>query len=80
MRNVLLVLGLGLGLLTACEDDPCGRYVDYMCTCHEGDPGFDCAELTQVYADADPSVSDQCSIDLADQQDADDAAGLVCEV
>lgn len=81
MRTMWVVLlGLGVGVLTACEDEPCGRYVDYMCACHDGEPGFDCAELQQVYADADPSVQDQCAIDLADQQDEDDANGVSCEI
>jgi hypothetical protein len=62
-----------------CEiPQPCDDYVDYMCTCHADDADFDCEELQSVFADADPALQDQCSIDLADQQDQDDADGLDC--
>lgn len=63
-----------------CAFEPCDRYVDYMCQCHADDPGFDCAELQQVYGDADPELQDQCAIDLTDQKDEDADAGLDCEV
>src|SRR5690554_76338 len=32
---------------------PCDRYVDYMCSCHTDDTGFDCSELRAVYEKAD---------------------------
>ena len=76
-RLVFLMVGL-VGFLAACEDQPCDRYINYMCTCHENDDGFDCEELGQALGDASPELQDQCSIDLANQQDADDEAELTC--
>lgn len=72
-------VGLTFVALLGCDDQPCLRYVDYMCACHDGENGVSCEELQQTYAGASPSVQDQCAIDLADQQDADDAAGLQCD-
>ena len=73
-------LAVVVGALFACEDQPCNRYVDYICQCHADDPDFDCQELTNTLIGADPAVQDQCSIDLADQQAIDDQAGLACDV
>ncbi len=79
MRKVML---LGLTWLVAGSDceflQPCDDYVDYICTCHADDPDFDCDELRTVFADADPDLQDQCEIDLATQQEQDDADGLEC--
>ena len=79
----MLRIGFVAGLLAfgaACiEEQPCDRYVDYMCDCHASDPGFDCEELTAVFEDADPTIQDQCSIDLGAQQDEDDETGHVCD-
>ena len=60
--------------MVGCEegDSPCTVYVDYMCECHSDDEGFDCDELRATYQDASPSVQDQCSEDLALQQDSDE--------
>lgn len=72
---------LCLLLLTGCEDDdPCDRYVDYMCECHDEDPDFDCEELVNAYVGADGSVQDECALELADQRDVDDEAGLECSL
>ncbi len=80
---MLRLAGLALALLTvgvACTPEPCGRYVDYMCACHADEPDFDCDELHRVYGEADPELQDQCAIDLADQRDEDEEAGLECDV
>lgn len=81
MRTAL-IMGLAaiLGTLLACEDQPCTRYVDYICQCHADDPSFDCAELQNTLLGAEPEVQDQCYIDLQDQQEIDDADGLACDV
>ena len=63
----------------SCNDDPCARYVDYMCDCHADDPDFSCADLQASLQDADPDVKDQCALDLADQQDQDEDDGLECD-
>jgi hypothetical protein len=61
------------------DDDPCGRYVAYMCDCHADDPDFDCGELENAYIDADAAVQDECALELQDQKAADDDAGLQCD-
>ena len=72
---------LAVGLLVAlggCVDQPCDRYVTYMCDCHADDTGYDCAQLQDIYGQADPDVQDQCAIDLNNQKADDQAAGLEC--
>lgn len=77
---VPLLIGSNLFLVAAsCDDDPCARYVDYMCECHQDDPEFDCADLRASLQDADPLLKDQCALDLADQQDEDVEQGLTCD-
>jgi hypothetical protein len=73
----LVGLGLLVGGFGACDEpvNACDDYVAYMCDCH---PEVDCGEITATYADAEPSVQDQCVVALEDQQDDDDTAGLVC--
>jgi len=81
MRHPAPVLAaLLLASLTACEPNPCNDYVDYMCACHEGDTGVDCADLQNTYANADSALQDSCAIALDDQQATDDENGLVCDV
>lgn len=82
MRSFVAIVGLGIGLigLVACEDEPCNDYVDYMCSCHDGEEGFDCAELRATLSGAEPAVQDQCSLDLSEQQADDDSAGVECEL
>ena len=75
-RSIGLLAVFTLGL--ACEVQPCDRYVNYVCDCHADDPEFDCDEISSSLTNADPAVQDQCAIDLADLQDADAEAGLVC--
>lgn len=78
MREMLLAAAL-TGVLSACEEpNACDAYVDHMCNCHGDDPDFSCADLQAAFAEASPEVQDQCTIDLEDQQDADDATGAVC--
>ena len=71
-----------LSVLLACDftgsSGPCQDYCDYICECHDGEPGFDCAQCMTEYADADPATQDECETALLDQQDADAAAGLSC--
>ena len=79
MRRLLMVT-LALGALLACEDEePCDRYVEYMCACHDGDEGFDCQELDNTLRGAESDVQDECAIWLTDQKDDDADAGLECD-
>lgn len=81
MSRLLIVVAAIAGLFVGCfEENPCDRYVDYMCDCHADDPDYDCAELTRIYASADTTVQDQCAVELTNQQDQDDDDGLVCGV
>ncbi len=75
IAGILLITGLG-----CFEEDSCDRYVEYMCDCHSGEEGYDCNELQAQYSDADQSLQDQCSIDLGNQMDDDDANGVSCDV
>lgn len=68
-------------LLLACfgaADDPCQAYVDYVCTCHDGDTGFDCASLESQYASADAELQDECETALAELKAEDQAGGGGC--
>lgn len=71
---------LGVVVAMGCEDEPCQRYVDYMCACHAEDEGFSCEELQATFSNPDSEVSSQCAIDLSDQQADDDANGLECAI
>lgn len=75
-----LVLAVALMGTLACEVQPCDRYVNYVCDCHDNDPEYDCEALSASLSNAGQAVQDQCAIDLDDLQDADDEAGLVCSV
>ena len=77
LRWVWLIAVLGA---SGCDDvEPCDRYIDYMCACHGDDPGFDCEELENTYQGADAAVQDECALELSDQRDDDDEAGLECD-
>jgi hypothetical protein len=68
-----------LAAMAGCQtNQPCDRYVDYVCNCHEGDPDYDCTELQTIYADAQPDVQDQCALDLDDLKQQDETDGYVC--
>jgi hypothetical protein len=75
----LLTVASALATLTACdEENACDRYADYVCECHEGDSGFDCDALRALAEAPTETTIDQCAIDLADQEAADEADGAVC--
>jgi hypothetical protein len=67
------------GLALGCEGaDPCQDYVDYLCDCHAGEPGYDCETLQQTYSAPDAALQDQCALDLEAQQAQDAEDGLAC--
>ena len=75
-----LAAALLLSLTVGCEPNPCNDYVDYMCACHDQDPGVDCQALRNTYANADSALQDSCARALDDQQAVDDNdTGLVCD-
>jgi len=78
MWKIPVVAATLLLLGATCSTEPCNRYVDYMCNCHAQDTGFDCEALRQVYSSADPSLQDQCSIDLSQQKTEDEQNGVTC--
>jgi len=81
MRGTFAVVAVAVALVAGCsQEDPCGDYVDYICSCHEEDPDFDCDELRTTYENADPSTQDECAIALDEQEEIDDDAGLECSV
>lgn len=80
MHRLALVTGL-VTLLFACEEEsPCDRWADYVCTCHDGEEGFDCEELQRLAEDPTPAVEEQCQIDLSEQRSVDQDAGEFCPV
>ena len=81
MRRLVLLVVAWFAMAADCEfAEPCDEYVDYMCTCHADDPNVDCQELQTVFADADPTLQDQCQIDLAEQEQQDFDNGDECPV
>ena len=77
----LAVLSTTILVMLACDEETaCDRYADYVCACHDGEPGFDCDELRDLAEEPTQSVVDQCAIDLADQEAEDEANGVTCEV
>jgi hypothetical protein len=79
----ILAVTAALAVLFACdEENPCDRYADYVCDCHEGEEGFDCDALRELAYDPSQEVSDACTIDLQEQKAEDEANGatLTCEV
>ena len=81
MRRIIM-LGLVLATpLVGCEsDEPCQDYIDYICACHDGEQGFDCAQIEDTFGDADADLQDECSINLDEQKDKDKSDGVDCEV
>lgn len=72
-------VALGLAVFTACEEEnACDRWADYVCTCHDGEPGFDCEALLELAESPTQTTVDQCAFDLAEQQDIDEEEGLDC--
>lgn len=79
MRRLFIVAAALFTMGSACQEEPCQDYVDYICDCHDGEEGFDCEELRTTLADADQDVQDQCALDLSDQQQEDEANGVDCD-
>ena len=67
---------------TACieEKDYCSEYVDYMCSCHEDDPDYDCDAQQAIYEEADLEQQIECSVTLDEQLVQDEEDGVDCEV
>ena len=67
----------------ACEDklsSSCDDYVDYICSCHEENSDYDCADLANMYADPDMTMLLECSNNLDSQRYIDEQAQLECEI
>lgn len=69
-----------LALFGCDEETACDRWAEYVCACKDGEDGFDCEELRDLAESASTSVDEQCAVDLAAQQDDDQAAGETCEL
>ena len=81
LPRVLPLFGLlpFLGL-AACLTDagPCQDYCDYICSCHAGEPAYDCQQCRTTYTDADPQLQDECQTELDDLQQSDNENGTGC--
>ena len=77
MKKLLLI-----PLLIACGDkgSSCDEYVDYVCSCHEDNPDYDCADLANIYADPDAGMLLECSSNLEAQKVIDEEAQLDCSL
>ena len=80
MRRFIFGLLLAAPLVGCESDEPCQEYIDYICACHDGEEGFDCAQLEETFGDADADLQDECSINLDEQKDQDKADGVDCQV
>ena len=78
MKKQLVLMSI---LATACleEKDHCGEYVDYICECHEEDPGFDCDEQRSIYEESSLEQQNTCAITLDELQQEDQEEGTGCE-
>ena len=76
------ILFSSLVLSAACfeEKDYCMEYVDYMCSCHEDDPNYDCATQQAIYQDATLEQQTECALTLDEQLIQDDENGVDCQV
>lgn len=79
MKRLAVIMTLVAGTLACDEENPCDRYADYVCTCHDGEDGFDCDALRDLAVEPTQSVSDACTIDLQEQKSEDQTAGLTCD-
>ena len=77
MRIAITTLLLA-ATLSACGEDPCQEYVDYMCECHDGDDGLSCSDLQSQYESPSADLQDECVIAL-DEQEASDQESGVCD-
>lgn len=69
-------------ILPACDSvfgNPCQDYVDYICECHDGDPGYDCETLRASHNTDDVELYEDCTVALEDIQAADETTGQGCE-
>lgn len=74
-----LCLVLSFAWLAACEpSEPCERYVDYMCDCHDGEEDVVCSEFEATYLGAGADVQDECAVLLDEQQEEDNSNGSTC--
>jgi hypothetical protein len=76
----LLPLLLTLVLASCGGTQPCDEYVDYICTCHESDPDYDCEQVRTVYEDAAPDVQDSCALSYDELKKHDQEEGMECTV
>ena len=77
MRCLLLLI-LALATAPGCMDESCDDYVDYLCTCHEDDPEYDCEALRATYENADAATQEDCALALDEQQAQDAKDDLDC--
>jgi hypothetical protein len=70
MRFTLLFASLPL-FTAACGSNPCDAYVDAICDC-AGDA--QCEATKTTYENADADLQDQCSANLDQAEDGEDAA------
>lgn len=74
MKKLLLI-----PLLIACGDkSPCEEYIDYICSCHENNPDYDCSDMANMYNNPDADKEQECSTNLEEQKSIDNEAQLEC--
>ena len=73
-------------LLLACEDittntgNQCEEYVDYICSCHDTNPDYDCNELSNIYSDPTSDQISECALALDEQRELDEESASECDI
>ena len=78
MKKLLLI-----PLLIACEgklNNSCDEYVDYICSCHDSNPDYNCTDLANIYSDPDSEELLECSSSLDEQRALDEEAQMDCDI
>ncbi|MFT4974637.1 MAG: hypothetical protein ACI8S6_000520 [Myxococcota bacterium] len=75
MRHVIFAALAALGLVACDDTNACDEYITYVCDCGTQD---ECDEVSNIYADPDESLVDECAIALDDERSADSEAGEEC--
>ena len=72
-----------LSFVIGCEEtlnSSCDEYIDYICSCHEDNPDYDCGDLANIYSDPDSEQIAECDLALDEQKELDSEAQMECEL
>lgn len=75
MRFIVPAALLALSLSGCDETNACDEYIAYVCDCGTQE---ECDEVSNIYAEPDINLMDECAIALDGELDADNEAGEAC--